>query len=255
MSNTSLPENPDNRRAILIVRTSDLKTLKTNPRYNLQILNNPQICLLPIPVRNEDKNDLFRKLEQDGLLSPGNLLIQNPYDTDKYVEAVEATSSFTVQKALHFSYFCQLLGAKKVFIDRMEVINTEGKIIFNTNIKGNSLPASGNVGTENTSFEKIKSQLKLDDSFIKIEPNVTEAEKYLNQHHIGDIIMNDLLQRCKKRLLLQSREVVLSLTKESQKNLKIALSIDIPLYINLTSQIDRLKKDLYEYNVVIKVEF
>lgn len=250
MSNTSFPTNPNNRKVIFVLH----RFYFANQNYQSQLLENPQIYALRYPVDGQH-NTIIRKLQEDGLITPGKILVQNPYDTDNYVEAVDAISSLALRKILHFSYFCQLLGAKKVFADRMEMVNTEGKVIASGGLKGPTPAFNGNVEFEQASFEKMKSQIKLDDSFVGIKPDVKEAENYLIKHNIGDVVTTDLLERWKQNLPLQSREINLNLTKESQKNLKIVLSLNMPTIAEVKLQIETLKKDMYEYNLTLKVEF
>lgn len=252
------PEEPEKRRLILILPQIELQKIRNEPKYSSwgsQLLLNDQLFLLTLPV--QEKNQILQELQNSGLINPRTLLIQNPYNSSEYAEAVDALSTFASAKCLHFSYFCNLLGAKMVSIERVEMKNNEGKTVYSGTLKSLFTSAfGGSIEAEKSAWEKINSKITLNDTFEGSEPNISAATDYLMKYRlVGDPNMKTLLEMRSGTNQPKSRLTTLSLTRESQRNLKAAFSLDIPIYVDLKSQIEQIKKESYEFTLSIKVDF
>lgn len=252
------PKEPEKRRLILIANRGELQKIQKDPKYSSwgsELLLNEQLYLLSYPVT--DTNDIIKELDNCGLLNPGTLLIQNPYNSLEYTEAVEAFSTFALAKYLHFSYFCNLLGAKRVSIEKIEMKTNEGKILHSGTLKSPYLSSvGGDIEFEKSVWEKINSRMSLNDNFSGSEPDISAATDYLNKYRLqGDLNMKTLLDMRAGPNQPKSREITLSLTRESRKNIKAAFSLDIPIYADLKQQIENIKKESYDFTLLIKVDF
>ncbi|NJN24020.1 MAG: hypothetical protein HC810_06000 [Acaryochloridaceae cyanobacterium RL_2_7] len=124
----TLDEVPSKKRkAILVVSPHELDRLEYTPEGSELLLSEQIHLLVPSYVTT---SDLEEKLDGSGLLEPGTLLIQSPYDTSDYVMLDKASSTFALTKYLHFTTLCGLLGAREVTVEQIEVKTLTGKQIF-----------------------------------------------------------------------------------------------------------------------------
>ena len=241
---------PSKRKAILILSPHDLTRLEYEPQGN-ELLLNEQIYLL---VSDVPDSPLKSKLENNGLLELGNLLIQSPYDTSDYALLDKVSSVFTLAKYLHFITLCGLLGAREVTVEQVEVKTSKGKQVFKGDV--NSLYAKGNLEGESKIFEEIRNNISSKSRFNGAQPDLEKAEAHLRQYNLlNDTSMKSLIDQRRGSNPIKSRELNLSLSEESKKSLKIISDVKIPIYVDLQAQIDQVKKEIYEFTLKIKVEF
>ena len=242
---------PKNRKAILVISTDALDRLEYDPEGN-ELLLSEQIYLLESSYVTT--SDLEEKLESGGLLEDGNLLIQSPYDNSEYVILDKAASTFALTKYLHFTTLCGLLGAKEVTVEQVEVKTLTGKQIFKGSI--DSLYADGSIEAVNKTFEEIRNNIKLKSKFGGGDPSLEEAEAHLRQYQLlNDISMKSLIDQRRGSNPIKSRELTLSLSEESKRNLQVVGDMKVPVYANLQAQIEKVSKEVYEFSLMIKVEF
>lgn len=242
---------PRKRKAILVISPHELERLEYTPEANELLINEKVHLLVP---SYGDTSDLEEKLDSNGLLEPGNLLIQSPYNNSDYVLLDRASSTFALTKYLHFTTLCGLLGAREVTVEQIEVKTLTGKQIFKGSL-GSSY-ADGKTDVTNRTFEEVRNNIKLQSKFGGSEPNVAEAEAHLLQYQLSnDISMKSLIDQRKGKNPIKSRELTLSLSEESKRSLQVITDIKIPVYADLQMQIDQVKKEIYEFNLTIRVEF
>jgi hypothetical protein len=242
---------PKKRKAILVISPHELTRLEFTPGGN-DLLLSEQVYLLD--SSGEVTSSLEKKLDGSGLLETGTLLIQNPYDTSDYVVLDKASSTFALTKYLHFTTLCGLLGAREVVVEQIEIKTLTGKQVFKGSL--NNPFADGKIEGVNTTFEEIRNNIKLQSKFGGGEPNIEEADAHLRQYQLSnDISMKSLIDQRKGNNPIKSRELTLSLSEESKKNLKAITDIKFPVYANLQAQIEQVKKEVYEFNLTVKVEF
>ena len=244
---------PRKRKAILVVDTHDLTTLKHTPGGSELLLNEQVYLLVP---SDEASSSLEKKLEKSGLLEEGSLLIQNPYDSSDYVVLEKSASTFALAKYFHFTTLCGFLGAREVTVEQIEVKTSTGKQVYKGSL--NSSGVTGNIEAQSKTFEQIRNQLRIEmrSTFPGGNPNIEEAEAHLNKYQLlSDHSMTSLIAQRSGSNPLQSRELTLSLSEEFKKNFKAIADINVPVYLDLQAQIDQLKKEVYEFNLTVKVEF
>jgi hypothetical protein len=244
---------PNRRKAILVISLHELDRLEYTPGGN-NLLLSEQIYLLVPSYGTTNDNDLEEKLDSSGLLEPGTLLIQNPYNTSDYVILNKASPTFALTKYLHFTTLCGLLGAREVTVEQIEVQTSTGKQIFKGSIE--SPYVDKRIDAVNKTFEEIRNKIKLQSKFSGGEPNLEEAKAHLRQYQLlNDISMKSLIDQRTGKNPIQSREITLSLSEESKRNLQVVADIKIPVYANLQAQVEKIIRELYEFTLIIKVEF
>jgi hypothetical protein len=242
---------PKNRKAILVISAHELDRLEYTPEASELLLSEQVHLLVPSYVTT---SDLEEKLDNSGLLEPGNLLIQSPYDSSDYVVLDKASSTFALTKYLHFTTLCGLLGAREVTVEQIEVKTLTGKQIFKGSL--GSPYADGKIEAVNRTFEEIRNNIKLQSKFAGGEPDLDAAEAHLRKYQVSnDISMKSLIDQRKGRNPIKSRELTLSLSEESKRNLQVVTNIKVPVYANLEAQIEKVRKEVYEFTLMIKVEF
>jgi len=242
---------PKKRKAILVISPHELDRLGYTPGGSELLLSEQVHLLVPSYVITDD---LEERLDSSGFLEPGNLLIQSPYNNSDYVILSKASSIFALTKYLHFTTLCKLLGAREVTVEQIEVRTLTGKQIFKGSV--NSLYADGSIEAVNRTFEEIRNDIKLKSTFGGDDPNLEEAEAHLRQYQLlNDISMKSLIDQRKGRNPIKSREITLNLSEESKRNLQIVGNIKFPVYANLQAQIEKVRQEVYEFTLMIKVEF
>jgi hypothetical protein len=242
---------PKKRKAILVISEHELTRLEYTPDGSDLLLNDQVHLLVP---SDESDDSLESKLDVGGLLEEGNLLIQNPYDISDYVVLNKASSTFALAKYLHFTTLCGILGASEVTVEQIEVKTSTGKQVFKGSL--NSPHISGNINAENRVFEEIRNNIKLNSEFDGGEPNIDEAEAFLQKYQLlNDISMRSLIDQRKGKNPIKRREVTLSLSEESEKNFQAISNIKVPVYAKLQTQIEQVKKEKYTFMLTIKVDF
>lgn len=242
---------PQNRKAILVISPHELDRLEYIPEGNELLLSEQVHLLVPSHLTT---NDLEEKLDSRGLLEPGNLLIQSPYDNSDYVVFDKASSTFALTKYLHFTTLCGLLGAREVTVEQIEVKTLTGKQIFKGSI--DSLHSDGSIEVVNRTFEEIRNNIRLQSKFGGSDPDLEKAEAHLRQYQLlNDMSMKSLIDQRKGRNPIKSRELTLSLSEESKRNFQVVGNIKVPVYANLQAQIEKVSKEVYEFTLTIKVEF
>jgi hypothetical protein len=242
---------PKRRKAILVISEHESDRLEYTPGGNELLLSEQVHLLVPSYVTT---GDLEEKLDSSGLLEPGSLLIQSPYDTSDYVILNKASSTFVLSKYLHFTTLCGLLGAREVTVEQIEVKTLTGKQIFKGSL--DSPYSDGKIEAINRIFEEIRNNIKLQSKFDGGEPDLEKAENHLRQYQLSnDISMKSLIDQRKGKNPIKSRELTLSLSEESKRNLQVITDIKVPVYANLQAQIEQFRKEVYEFTLSIKVEF
>lgn len=251
MSINSLPQEPEKRRAIVVLSRTQLQQLERDPA-GAKLRLNEQVCVLDASVK--ESSPLVEKLRGSGLLNAGSILIQNPYDPSDYADIVDASYSFAQAKCIHFANLCGLLAARKVSVEQVEMKTNDGKSNFSGNI--NSPYGGGGADVERSVWERMKTAIALDDEYDEGSPNIDEAEKYLRKNQcLSDPIMKGLLDLRKSGIPIKKRNFALSVSKDSQKNLNVAFSLNVPVYADLKGKIEQIKKESYEFTLKINVEF
>lgn len=246
-----IPSSASRRRVIAVLDQHEIDDLSL--KGDVQLLNDPQAHVLAYPLT--DSNDpVLNNILDAGLDRPNTILVQSPFDPEKYVDAAEAIDQFALEKHTLLSNFCQLLGAKKISVTQMERV-TNGKV-QEFSAEAGKLIASGNVQGERTQTDSVSSQINLIDEYPGSEANIEEAELLLRSNRLlGDLNMKSLLQaRRASGNPIKRRTLTVNLTTEASKNLKVAGNLNLP-ESNFSAEYKSSIKQDKEYKLTIEVLF
>jgi hypothetical protein len=260
----SLPDEPEKRRVILVLSNSGLETLdqrsySDSSVYSL-LKNNQdnQVSLLNVDDPATQNSSLVKKLKGSGLLNPGSILIQSPYNTSLYANANEASYKFAQEKCVVFAELCNYLAARKVFAKQMELKTANTQKKFTGDINSSYGGIGGQAATN--AWEEMKKQVKLDETYPQQDPIIDAAKDLIEEFQfLSDPYINSLFRRRKSGIRIESSKYTLNVTEESKQNLDLAFSLGIPpqigLQVGLKVNIETLKQETFEFSVDYEVEF
>lgn len=252
MIDSTWPNEPHRRKTVLVLNQPEIDALEYRDG-GAELLLNEEVYILP--SSSKQSNSVVQGLFDSGLARSGAVLIQSPFDKDVYEDSKQAVERFALDKHLHFSTLCGLLGASKVTVEQIEHKNAEDK--RTVSVEGNVLGRGVEGKIENDELTSFSNQLNLTDEFKGGSPNVLAAEELLKRTGLlGDANMRSLLEMCKNsNNQLISRNLRLNMTSEVQRNLNILTRLDIPSFVSLEVDYDRHVREQTEFTLTIKVEF
>jgi len=255
MTTGSFPNDPSNRKAVLVLQEHDIEKCG----YELgaaQALLDEEAYILQFPLRTQEEPPVaLKNIVDAGLARPGNILVQSPYDVDCYEEATLAPQRFALAKHMYFSTLCMHLGAKEVVVEQIDLHTRSGKSTLD--VTGARFGASAQVSVEAEELEKFRAHMHLRDEFEGGPSDVTAAERLLRRTGLlADPNMRTLFEmRRDSANQLKSRKLVLSLSSEAKSNLNVVGRLKIPEFIELTTEYDRVVREQQDYTLTILVKF
>ncbi len=253
---TRFPQDPNRRRALLLLNQASYERMKYEPR-DAQLLYDDESHVLKLPFEvSEELPVALQNIADSGLARPGLILVQSPFDPDTYEDASIAPHEFALAKHLHFSALCRHLGAKSVRVEHVD--HKSRSVEDELSMKGGRpFVANGEIEAQREEIEKVKRQLHLHNEFSGGRPDVEAAERLLRVKGLwSDQIMRSLIEHRRdgeNRLSLM--KFVLGLSSESTNNLRIVGRISVPAYVDLSADYRRVSKQQHEYTVTVAVQF
>jgi len=250
----SFPPNPSNRRAILVLHHHDVERCTYEAEAS-QALLDEEAYVLQFPVCTQGEPPVaLQNLLDAGLARPGAMLVQSPYETDTYEDASLAPQRFALAKHMYFSTLCMYLGAKKVSVEQIELCTRTGKTFFD--VKASRLGGNAKISSESDELDRLRAQLNLCDEFTGGAPDTATAERLLRRTGLwSDPNMRSLIEmRRDSSNQLMTRRLVLSLSSEASRNLKVIGRLKIPQFV-LQANYEKIAKEEYEYKLTVTVQF
>lgn len=249
-----IPINPENRKTILVLKKVDVERCKYEDNAS-DLLLDDEVYVLSFPIEESTNKPLFlQNIKENQLITPGTLLIQNPFDPESYQELSKAAESFALEKHLHFSNLCKLLGAKKVCVKEtnIKIKNEKMRLDLNGKYKITDVQAE----CENERLDRLRSSLCMVDEFHGGSPDIGSAENFLRTKGlIHDPAMKNLLELRQGDNYLKARTLTVDLFKEAQHNFKAAGKIDIPIFLNFSTDYLKELDTQYSFSVEINIQF
>jgi len=255
MSHNHIPQEPEKRRVILVLSRLGLQKLNQMSTPDLAVRDlffNDQVCLLDISSLKE--NSLSKKLRGSGLLNPGSVLIQSPYDPSGYANISDASYTFAKAKCVLFSTFCGLLGARKVSVKYIEIQTNSSNSKFTGN--ASILSGKGSGDAKIVAEEKMRKEISIVREYGQTDPKLDKAREYMTKYQwLSDDHINSLFELWDAGIPLEKEVYNLSVTRESRTNLDIAFSLSIPTQIDLKVDISQVKEEIFDFSANFEVEF
>ena len=251
----SFPDDPHQRKAILVLNAHDVEKCAYEPAA-AQALLDEEAFVLQLPFRVDDTSPLaLRNISDSRLARSGALLVQSPYDLDAYEEVTQAPQQFALAKHMYFSSLCMLLGAKEVSVEQIDLRTNTGKSTLNVKADGNKVAAELDVDRQN--LEKLRAHMSLKDEFSGGPANLVSAERLLRQTGLwSDPNLRTLFEmRRGGTNQLKSRQVVLSLSSEAKSNLHVAGRLKVPSFIKLSADYKTAIHEQRDYSLTVLVRF
>lgn len=222
-------ENPTKRKVIVVLSSPKYEMLRIEDDDTW--MEKDEILVINLGDRDIRNNELYKTLQEEGLLVNGNVLLQDPYKWDRYFISNDNGSvdnilkNSAINKYYLFSNLCSLLGAKSVECIETTLKTTKGTYVGNMN--GNYNVVKGNIDIEQEKVNNFAQKLRLKDVYdSNNELNIEEAKKFLQTHHLSnDIATSNLVDIMSTSHKLKERIVELDLTSEITNTLHIATNI------------------------------
>ena len=253
------PLNPAHRKVIFVLSKDDIISLEHNEAGN-KLLMNEEVYIMP--SHSSDPSTAAKNIIAQGLVTAGTVLIQDPFDKNRYHRESESINKIAQRKWLHFSTLCGHLGARRIEIKSIRVQDKNGDFEFK--LEGGVpflVEAHANIQKEST-YTFIESMF-LDVGFEGGNPDIDAANKFfknkgLTQENFIETLLNQSQLSNNKQKEFTFK---LDLTNEVHQKFKILAGIGINKIKSLKIPISlegRYTKNTYnktKYTLSISVKF
>ena len=253
MTDSTWPDEPHRRKTVLVLNQKDIDALRFE-KGGADLLLNEEVYILPSSL--QESNPTVQDLADSGLVRPGAVLIQNPFDKNIYENSAQAVERFALEKYMHFSKLCMYLGAREVTVEQIEHKNTKNEEIYRIE-GGVPMRGSGDGKIKNEEVASLGRQLTLKNTFTGGIPDVQSARKLLKQTGLsGDANMRTLIDlRRNPDNLLTKQEIRMNVTSEVKRNLDVLANLNVPACISLEAGYNRHVHEQTEFTLTVKVDF
>lgn len=255
MNYDHIPQDPEKRRVILVLSRRGLQKLNQSSASDFNVRElffKDEICL--VDTSSIKDNSLSEKIRGSGLLNPGTLLIQSPYDPSIYANISEASYTFAKAKCVIFATFCGLLAARKVSVKNVEIKENSSSFEAEGNVSVS--PGKGSFDVKTNAKDKMTKRISIVREYGQTEPKVDKAKEYMSKYQcLSDDHINSLFELRDAGIPIQKETYRLSVTRESRTNLDMAFSLSIPTQVDLRVNISQVKKECFDFSAEFEVEF
>lgn len=249
------PDRPEQRRTIVALSEAEYDRCGYDDEGRA-LLGDSGTWVVPVPVPQEVREapQVQRLLDQAALFE-GQVLLQSPYRFDDYAPAESYTERMAIQKHFLFSELCRRLGAKRVQVSTVSTLTNEGTISLD--ITGNKKLAKGELHVEKGHLASFASRLKLDDTFTDPAIDERAARELLAENHLEDepVMGFLIIARTPGGSSLATRTFTVDVTHETNDRLKGLGRLQVPLFLKVSADLNRLGSNSESYQVTYKVTF
>lgn len=250
----ALPARPSRRRVLVVLDEADADRLQYEGWGELG--SRSDVAVVNADDEVDQDAPVLSHLERRGLLVPGNILVQNPYRTERYeVASADAGDQFAIEKFAIFSHLCQRLGARRVTASALA--NSRTGQTIDLEAEAGKGPLKIGARGELDRLEKLATKLQWKDTYGGSSPDLRAARELLVVHALDhDTALSSLIDaREYSANPHRERELTVDLSAESNKNIKAALELKIPAYLSGMGKFTRSNSALTNYSVSYKVAF
>lgn len=239
----------NNASVVLVLDRNSIERLEQEPGGTDLLLRDDMLVL----DQGNGDQELVDLLDDEGLLRRGALLVRSPY-SGSFAHAHDAAQQFALEKHFLFTTICSLLGAKEVRVEQIDIIVDNDTTSFD--LGASQIAFDAKLGIKKQLFEELTSKMSLHDVFEGNDRDVGAAEEMLRANRLrADWNLRSLVEISKGPNRLKSRELILNLTDESKRNLKVAASVDVPAYLRADVGFESVKEQKIEYRLKVRVSF
>ncbi len=181
---------PWKRRTILLFERAKFLSLAYD-EVGKSLLTTTGLTILPI-----DQADIFNKqlhLLGDTFPAPESMFIMSPHDAETYIELTDARNEVAIDKFNSIMHFCQLLGAKRVDIENINVVDKSNNKRFD--LIGSYSDFNNQTNISSIDFQKLKRKLTFKASFQGGDYDYLLAKSYLTEKSLtSDSFLSTLLE-------------------------------------------------------------
>ena len=292
----NIPDKPEERKIIVLLKRSDIDFLRVKGvKEENKWEDKPGVTILAYNDLDDSEKlkDIYKSLKKDNLIENETVLVQDPYNIDKYHKVGNSFNpeTFSLKQSENkyhiFSDFCALLGATKVSLEDCvrsskttelekklsakggrEDIQVEGEFSVPTLIKGliGKIKAKtvikpnseGTLSSKDNDEEKISLSTSMETTFSDNKKTDTDAAiKYLREKNLNpdDELFSFLIRRRKSETgKVNDYRTTFSLSSEATKILEKAASIRFPFF-NCKGEFSETVKELKEVKSTVLVKF
>ena len=245
-----------NRKGIVVLSRAEIDRC----RYDVggdDLLLNGEIYVLEFPVRDPQK--VIQDQIDRGLVRRGAVLIQSPFNQDRYEDAAQANQVFALEKNSHFTTFCKHLGAREVRIEEIRFRSASKNVSASVEGDGKTPkgPISAHTSSSQDELNTFRSQLKSVSTFEGGPANLEAANEFLRRTNlVRDDTMAGLLEMCRSASNRpKSQSWMLSLSTESNQRLKVIGKLKFPSFIKLEVDCKKIVRENSDYSLSVEVRF
>jgi hypothetical protein len=245
----------DSARRLVIVLTQAGLDRCSYDDDGADLLRTPGVWLIPDSAAQERPDDpLIAKLDRAGLMLPGNVLVQMPYDPDDYETAEDAHQRAAERKHLIFTELCQLLGATRVHLKVLETQSDKGEA--RVDLTGSRPAVTGKGHVERKTAEALAATMTLDDRYVGGAADIEKAEALLETTRLtSDSLMGQLVRARSTGNRLRSRKYTVDLSRESSRHVKAAAQLKVPGFLSVDASALQLTTSALKYHATYEVSF
>lgn len=255
MSTGTFPTEPHSRKAVYVLQQHDIEKCAYEPGAG-QVLLDEEAYVLPFPVSSSDDNSTaLQNILDDDLARPGMVLVQSPYDPNTYADAVDASQRFALAKHVLFARLCGLLGATEVSVEQINLRSRSTRISITAG--GDVVGKEGQVETTLEEVEKLRSQMKLSHKFRGARPDMEGARNLLKKYRLwSDPGMRGLVEMMDDgENQVVEQKLTINLSSEAKSNLNVIARLQLPNFVKLSAEYERVTKEQYDLSLTVLVKF
>ena len=238
----------EQRRVVLILTAEQARAALRDPSL-VDFFDDDETAVVTIQETAGTDDPLITQLSSQNRIRAGGLLIQSPYNPSQYEFADSAVPEFAVAKFMLISRVCQFLGATSVKVDNVIAKGRDKEIRSKSRTTAGG--GSGSADAEYTLRNKVRERLEVTDTFPGGSANVEEARRLLAEVGLtGDATLEAIINMRAYDNTLTKREIKISLTQESDSNLRIAAKYAHLAMVSVSASFERQVKE--NVNVVLQ---
>jgi hypothetical protein len=227
VGNEVFPENPRNRRALVVIEQSVWKRLDDEPEARA-LLRSPEVTVLPSNLSAR----MLGVRVLGGDLNPNRVYLQNPFRPEHYVEAADAEGAFALDRQHHYLQLCQHLGAMEVEVLHVERLRTsqEESAAFGESKHGVGAKMTASQGID----QELQRSLQTKATFATPATDIAAASRMLSEYRLeGDAEFSHLIELRSAPNPLTAIETEYSVTSSSRSVLKLGVALKFPAVLKV----------------------